>query len=91
MNYIERNLKQIFNNTLNITMSIYVIIAVLIYYYKPPIMFDKDGKMKPFGIGNGHTLCTYQNVLLFLAITLFFIITYINKKINKRKYIFNFE
>jgi len=39
------------NNTMNLTILMYIILMTFIIYLKPRILFNKDGTLKPFGIG----------------------------------------
>lgn len=50
----------------------YIIFCILIWYYKPNIMF-KDGKVKEFGVGKNKSIFCYNIVILFLAIIMFYV------------------
>ena len=59
-------------NGIKYLILIYLSISLIIYKLKPEIMFDRDS-IKKFGIGYGKTVFSYQLVLIFLALILFYI------------------
>ena len=60
-------------NELHFVIFIYLAIAILIWKLKPRIMFDDDGKMKQFGIGNKKSVFAYPMIVIILAIILFYL------------------
>ena len=44
----------------------YIILCLLIWHYKPSIMFE-DNKIKKFGLGYGKTIWNYQITIIILA------------------------
>ncbi len=50
----------------------YIILCLLIWHYKPSIMFE-DNKIKKFGLGYGKTIWNYQITIIILAITIFYL------------------
>ena len=50
----------------------YIIFCILIWYYKPNIMF-KDGQVQEFGVGKNKSIFCYNIVILFLAIIMFYV------------------
>lgn len=59
-------------NGIKYIVLLYILLAGIIYYIKPDIMFDKDN-VKKFGLGYGKTVFSYQLVLIFIAFLLFYI------------------
>lgn len=60
---------------------LFIAIMIIIYYIKPPIMFEND-KIKPFGIGENKTLTPLPVASIIIAILLYVIFFYIDS-INK--------
>ena len=56
----------------------YILIFVSLYYLKPPIMFDNQGKMLPFGTGVRKTIAP-----LWLVASLGSIVFYVFMKSRK--------
>lgn len=54
-----------------ILIILYILIALSIFYYKPPIMFDKN-EIKEFGVGNNKTIFYFPCILIFLSLFMFF-------------------
>lgn len=55
------------------TVFIYLFIAVLIIYVHPSYIFNKDGSLKPFGVGTEETLLYYPIILVIIAVILFYL------------------
>ncbi len=68
-------------NGVKYLIILYLIISILIWYYKPKIIFN-DEKTKKFGTGYKKTVFSYHIVLIFLAIILFYIFEIIWSKRN---------
>jgi len=62
-------------DALYLSILVFIILAVLIFNYKPSIMFDKStGQMKNFGVGNtSKTIFYYPYVMIIMAIVIYFI------------------
>ena len=60
-----------------VALILYLLIVLLLFATKPSIMFDKNGKIKEFGIGlsQGKSLFAPAVVLPILAVFCFFIAT----------------
>ena len=57
------------DSRLQTIIVIYIVINILVYYYKPIFCFDKDVNLKDFGVGGGNK--TIMPFWLFsLSITL---------------------
>lgn len=63
------------NNYMKITISIFVLITILIWSYKPSIMFRKDGSIKEFGVGKDKTVYYYPFILIIIGIISYIIVS----------------
>ena len=68
-------------NGIKYLIFVYLGISLLLWYYKPAIIFDNN-KTKIFGTGYKKTVFSYHIVIIFLAIILFYIFEVIKKKKN---------
>jgi hypothetical protein len=59
------------DNYLKYTIVIYLVISIFIWIKKPKIMFNNDGQIKNFGVGNSKTIFYYPMFLIILAVLLF--------------------
>jgi len=64
---------------IQIVILIYILCVVLLYSFKPAMMFDSAGNIKAFGYDNkiddnGYSLLNLEIALVVLAIFLYFII-----------------
>ncbi len=62
-------------NPLIIGITVYLIIAVILYIIKPAQLFDRGGNMKKFGSRKGETCLSYHVVLILSSILVYFIIS----------------
>lgn len=69
---------QIFQNPLYMSILLYVFIVILILYTKPHIFFDKQGKMKETGCGEGKVIFSLPMALVVTSIFIYFIIKTLN-------------
>jgi hypothetical protein len=60
-------------NELHLVIFIYLLLGVLIWKMKPRIMFDNEGKMKQFGIGNKKSVFAFPMMVIILAIIIFYL------------------
>ena len=67
------------NNYMKITISIFVLITILIWSYKPAIMFRKDGSIKEFGVGKDKTVYYYPFILIIIGIISYIIVSLLIK------------
>ena len=58
--------------TINLT-TIYLIVAYVIWIYKPAVFFKDNGELKPFGLQENETIFYYPLTLIFLSIILFYL------------------
>ena len=68
-------------NGIKYLILIYLLISVIIWHYKPKIIFNEKNTKK-FGTGYNKTVFSYHIVLIFLAITLFYIFEIVWSKKN---------
>ena len=68
-------------NEIKYLILLYLGIALLIWYYKPNIVFNKN-KTKNFGTGYKKSVFSYPIILVFLSILLFYIFEIIWSKKN---------
>ena len=69
---------QIFQNPLYMSILLYIFIVILIIYTKPSIFFDKYGKLKETGCGNGKVIFSLPMALVLSSIFIYFIIKTLN-------------
>ena len=82
------------DNTLKITLVIYVVIAFLILYYKPSFLFQDKKKniLKKFGTGNKKTKTIFPLwFILFITAILIYIIVKVILIKNKSSVNYDFE
>ena len=62
-----------------IAVLVYIAIIGLITYLRPRIMFEEDGKVKPWGIGAEEGSSVFSPMFMFplLALVVFFMVTWI--------------
>lgn len=56
-----------------IAVSLFVVIAALLYYAKPKLMFDKNKEIREFGFEDDRTVFTYPVVLGICAVFIYLI------------------
>lgn len=56
----------------------YVLVILLFVVWKPTFMFDKDGRIKPFGVGDSKTIFSLGVVVAALAIISYYIFAMID-------------
>lgn len=67
-------MKQIINISSRVIYSLlfYVLLMILVFVSKPAIMFDKNGHIKPFGIGDDKTMFSLGVITSVIAILSFY-------------------
>jgi len=63
-----------FDTNVKITLIIFVILSISIYYLKPPIMFNSDGSFKQFGLTRDKTIYPYWLSCLIVGIIVYLVI-----------------
>lgn len=66
------------NNRVQYSILAYVLLVSLIVVSKPPILFDKNGEVKPFGIGENKTIFSLGVLVVSLSILVFYIFAVID-------------
>ena len=56
---------------------LYFVIILTYIVIRPPLSYNADGSMKPFGIGKGHTLFPIWIVAVLTAVIVSFLYAYI--------------
>jgi len=59
-------------STINL-ITIYLIVAYVIWLYKPTVFFKDDGGLKSFGLRENETIFYYPLTMIFLSIILFYL------------------
>ena len=62
-----------FDEYLKYSIIVFIIISILIWIKKPKLIFDNNGNIRNFGIGNQKTIFYYPLVLIVLAISIYYI------------------
>jgi hypothetical protein len=63
-----------FDTNVKITLIIFVILSIGVYYLKPPIMFNSDGSFKQFGLTRDKTIYPYWLSCLIVGIIVYLVI-----------------
>jgi hypothetical protein len=65
---------------IKLTLLIYIGICGILYYFKPSLMFRKDGSFKQFSIGNKYesTIFPYWLVCTFMGFMAYYVIIVCN-------------
>lgn len=73
-----------FNEYLKYTIILFIIISIIIWIKKPKLIFDKNSKMRNFGVGSGKTVFYFPIVIIFIAISIYYIFLnlYLRKSYN---------
>jgi len=61
------------NKILLLTIVFYIAISLIIWVFKPAIMFNFNGSIKNLGVNDDETIFFYPIILIFLAIFLYII------------------
>lgn len=61
------------NKILLLTIVFYIAISLIIWVFKPSIMFNYNGSIKNLGVNDDETIFFYPIILIFLAIFLYII------------------
>ena len=69
---------ELFQNPLYMSILLYIFVVVVIIYTKPAIFFNKDGKMKETGCGEGKIIFSLPMALVVSSIFIYFIIKTLN-------------
>jgi hypothetical protein len=68
------------NNPLYNSLKVYIIIIILLIYFKPNFVYDKKQKQfKSFGLDKNSTILSLPILSIFLAIIIYFVFSLIHK------------
>jgi hypothetical protein len=59
------------NSIIILTLVVYIVISVLLWFLRPSLMFNSNGSIKSFGINEDETIFFYPIVLIFIAIIIY--------------------
>jgi hypothetical protein len=65
-----------------LSIGIFIAISITLWYYKPTIMFNDDGKMKLFGTGENKTVFYYPVVVIFIGMITYIVVNSIYLRQN---------
>jgi len=57
------------------TIFVFITVSVVLYYWKPGLMFDDQNEMRSFGIGNGKTCFSFSVVTFTIAMIFYILFT----------------
>lgn len=60
------------NSRIVYSVTFYVLLMILLVISKPSVMFEKDGKLKAFGVGYDKTMFSFGVFAVVLAIMSFY-------------------
>lgn len=61
-----------FNTRLIYAVVFFVLLCLLLYTSKPPVIFDHNGELRPFGVGTQKTMFSFGVFTVVLAIISFY-------------------
>jgi len=61
------------NKRLQIALLLYVIVIGVIIFINPKFMYDKEGKIKIFGLGDNKTLFPLWLIIFVIAVLCYYI------------------
>lgn len=62
----------VYNSRFIYSILFYLLVVMLLIVSKPKFMFDKSGKLKPFGVGNSKTIFSLGVFIVILSILSFY-------------------
>ena len=73
-----------FDEYLKYSIISFILFSIILWIKKPLIIFEKNGKIRDFGIGNNKTIFYYPIVILVFAIFVYTLLLnlYLRKSIN---------
>ena len=76
-----------FRHPLKISVLIYIIVVIIIWYAKPRFLFDEEGNFKQFGVGkHKKTMFPVWLFLALLGIVIYFIIANLSARESRNYY-----
>lgn len=70
------------NKFFRLSLILYFIFALILWFIKPSFMFDDDKNMRQFGTGKNKTIFYYPLALIVIAMIIYFISLQISLKIE---------
>lgn len=77
-------MKQLINQRTTFTVSFYVLVVILMILAKPSFMFEEDGRIRQFGVGDGKTIVSLGVIVVVFSIISFYIFACIDVIFSKR-------
>lgn len=71
------------NSRIVYSVAFYVLLMILIFMSKPPVIFDKDGTLRPFGIGYDKTMFSLGVFSVVVAVLSFYMFCIIDMVFGK--------
>jgi len=73
-----------FDEYFKYTIILFIIISIIIWIKKPKLVFDTNGNMRNFGIGEKKTVFYFPIIIIFIAISIYYIFLnlYLRKSYN---------
>ena len=71
------------NNPRNLTILIYLILALFVLFLKPSLMFNDNYQIKKIGLGKNNTIFPYYIFSLILALIIYYIVNLFFIRLNK--------
>lgn len=71
------------NSRIIYSVAFYVLLMVLIFMSKPAVVFDKDGTIRPFGVGYDKTMFSFGVFSVVVAIMSFYMFCLIDMVFEK--------
>jgi len=75
---------RLLNHRVLYSIAFYVLVIVLFVVSKPAVIFDQEGNIKPFGIGESKTIFSLGVFVVALAIISFYVFAIIDIVFNAR-------
>jgi len=60
------------------SVTFYLLLMFLLVLWKPSLMFNNDGSVKPYGLEKGETMFSFGVACVVLAIASFYIFAFID-------------
>ena len=64
-------------------LVIYILLVLLMFYYKPKFMFNESGERKKHGLGPGKTLFSFEASCIILAVVIFFVAVTLTQTLSR--------
>ena len=71
------------NSRIIYSASFFILLMILIFISKPSIVFDKEGNIRPFGIGYDKTMFSFGVFTVVMAVMSFYLFCIIDMMFNR--------